>query len=338
MADTDNRQSRIDAQRGSNIQYNEDDLKGLLNNSGLYSPGDLRAGIYTKFNMFGFFNTHYRLGPTREYVFFTKPDLAIFLNSNDISASNLNIGTRTSEFLYAIESHPDVLRQLQLGLNNGNEPLSSLLYNMRSSNVEIPDLEAGEMETNVNMWGQKSFYRRSSTPSDADHNFSIEFTDTKFLDVFTFFKLYDLYEERKSFGYIDLCTDLRYRHYVFTKRLHDQMAIFKFIVGEDGSELIYWVKYYGVYPKNVPRSALGDLPDDGSIKFTVQFKANFIEDCNPLILEDFNQLSLRHYSNNGSKPLYDEEGGYVRNEFTYPPLVRTDVVDNRRRYFLVWRE
>ena len=337
MADEITQDPSVNIQKGENMTYNEDDLKGLLNNAGLFSRDELRTGMLTKFNMFGFFNTHYRLGPTREYVFFTKPDLAIF-NSNDISHSSLNPGTRTSEFLYAIETHKDVLRQLQLGLNNGNEPLSALLYNMRSSNVEIPDLEAGEMETATNMWGQKTFYRRSSTTSDTDHNFSIEFTDNKYLDVFTFFKLYDLYEERKSFGMIDLYTNYRYRKYVFERRLHDQMAIFKFIVGEDGSELIYWVKYYGVYPKNVPRSALGDLPDDGSIKFTIQFKANLIEDCNPVILEDFNQLSLRHYSNNGSKPLYDEEGGYVRNEFTYPPLVRTDVVEGRRRYFLVWRD
>lgn len=327
----------IQSQSGLYMTTEQDnnELIGLLHNSGLYTKDELYK-LYDKFNMFGFFNTHYRIGPTREYVFFTKPDLCIF-NSTHMSLSTLNAGTKTKEFYFATESHPNVLRQLQLGLNQ-NEPLSALLYNMRSSSLEIPDLESSEMETGTNMWGQKTFYRRASTASDTDHNFSLEFNDTKFLDVFTFFKLYDLYEERKAYGMIDLYTNSRYRNYIFTKRLHDQMAIFKFVVGEDGSELIYWVKYYGVYPKNVPRSALGDIPEDGNIKFTINFKANFIEDCNPVILEDFNQLSLKHYGNTGTKSLYVPEGGYVRNEFAYPPLIKKDVVDGRVRYFLMWRD
>lgn len=328
--------NRIREQSGMYIpDTSEQEFKGLLHNSGLYTKDELFK-LYDKFNMFGFFNTHYRLGPTREYVFFTKPDLCIF-NGRYMSLSTLNVGTRTKEFYFAMESHPYVLRQLQLGLND-SEPFSALLYNMRSSNLELPDSEAGEMETATNMWGQKTFYRRSSTTSDVDYNFSLEFNDTKFLDIYTFFRLYDLYEERKSFGCIDLWHDSRYRKYIYSKRLHDQMAIFKFVVGEDGSELIYWAKCYGVYPKNVPRSALGDIPEDGNIKFTIQFKASFVEDWNPVILEDFNQLSLKHYGNAGTKSLYIPEGGYVRNEFAYPPLIKKDVIDGRVRYFLMWRD
>lgn len=317
------------------VTYNTDGLKPALHNAGLFDKDDFR--IYDKFSMFGFYNTIGHMGRTREYVFFTKPDLYIFKGSQ-ISRANLHRGTTHKEFISAIDTHPEVLRQLQLRLNI-HEPLSALLYNMRASNVEIPNLEAAEMETGTNMWGQKTFYRRSSTMSNTDHNFSIEFNDNKYADVYTFFKLYDLYEEQKAYGVIPLHEDKDYYcpRYIIERRHHDQMAIFKFIVGEDGSELIYWTKFYGVYPKNVPRSVFGDMPEDGNLKITINFKANFIEDCNPLILEDFNILSAGHGYFTGNKSLYHPDG-FVRNEFVNPPYIVAKRRDGRIRYFLTWRD
>ena len=322
------------ASSSGQISYSEDDLKPVLHNAGLFDKEDFK--IYDKFSMFGFFNTVGRLGLTREYVFITKPDLFIFKNGQ-ISRSNLHRGTTHKEFISAIDTHPNVLRQLQYSLNT-YEPFSPLLYNMRSGNIDLPDLEAAEMETAVNMWGQKSFYRRSSTQSNTDHTFSIEFNDTKYGDVYTFFKLFDLYEEQKAYGLVPLYDSEYYRYtYIYGRRHHDQMALFKFIVGEDGSELIYWTKFYGVYPKNVPRSVFSDMPEDGNLKLTINFKANFIEDCNPLILQDFNELSGLHHTYTGSKDLYNTDG-FVRNEFVNPPYILARRVDNRLRYFLTWRD
>lgn len=313
------------------MPYDESSLKNVLHNAGIFEPDELETT--RKFSMFGFFNPSERLGPTFEYTFFTKPDL--FLFNGDLNTDNLTFKTR--EMISAVDTHPEVLRQLQLKLNP-DQPLSALLYNYRVSNMEIPDLEAGDMETATNMWGQKLFYRRSSSPSNVDYNFSMEFKDNKYLDVFTFFKLYDHYEEQKAYGTIPMNYSDYYKHnYIYERRLHDQMAVFKFIVGEDGSEIIYYAKAYGVYPKNVPNSVFGDLPEDGNLKFTVNFKANFVEDYNPLILGDFNELSELHKPINEVKGLYNP-AGYVRNDFAYPPFISYKVVNNRLRYFLKWRD
>lgn len=314
------------------IQYDEKVLTGALNNSGLFEKRDQK--IFEKFNMFGFLDVHGRLGKTFEYVFFTKPDLFIFTDNN-MSVSSLSPGCRTGEFMSAVYTNPGVLRELCLFLDK-NKALSPLLYNYRKSNLELPDLEAAEMESGVNMWGQKIFYRRSSTQSNTDYNFSMQFTDNKYLDIYTYFRLYDLYEELKAYGSIDLSTHDKYREYILNRVQHDQMSVYKFIVGEDGREILYYAKLYGVYPKNVPRSALGDIAEDGNLQITINFKANFVEDMNPMILQDFNILSAKYSSNSEFKALYNQDG-YVDNKFADPPFIVPRTVNGRTRYFFNWR-
>lgn len=309
------------------LSFNDNILENSLNNAGFFK--NLRQNIFNKFNMFGFYDTEDRLGKTFEYVFFTKPDL--FVDCSSLA--------NCIEFQSARQTNPEVINELCLS-RGSYRPFSALLYNYRKSNLELPDLEAGEMETGTNMWGQNTFYRRSSTSSNKDFNFTLQFNDNKYLDVYTYFKLYDKYEEWKAYGNIDLTENSRYLNYIWNKILHNQTAIYKFIVGEDGSEIIYYAKLYGVYPKNVPSSVFGDLSEEGNLSFSINFKANFMEDMNPLIIKDFNTLSS-YYPSSDFHKLYDENEGLVSNKFADPPFIssKTTVVNgqSRVRYYMRWR-
>ena len=66
--------------------------------------------------------------------------------------------------------------------------------------LDLPDIEANDEETSENMWGNKVVYRRASMTADDNYDFSVEFRDTRYLDVYMYFRLYDLYENRKSLG------------------------------------------------------------------------------------------------------------------------------------------
>ena len=148
-------------------------------------------------------------------------------------------------------------------------------------------------------------YRNSSYRSDEYNDFSIEFSDTKYLDCYLWFKTYDVYERKKAEGRI---TPTK-QEYTLNKIISDQITIFKFIVGEDGETLIHWSCFWGCYPKSVPRDTFSELPADGQLKFTINWHCSFQDDMDPLIIRHFNKLSDIMLSGTGAQiaPVYDEE-------------------------------
>jgi hypothetical protein len=174
--------------------------------------------------------------------------------------------------------------------------------------MDVPDISTNEIETSQNMFGTRLFYPTSSMKSDEDTEFSIEFEDTQFLEVYHLFKVWDTYRQLKYLGVVAP----RPEHIQF-KRLHDQMSIYKFIVDNDGETILYYAKAIGVYPKTISRSAFSEIQDKGSLRITVSFKlSGWFEDMEPNILEDFNQL-VRSWIGSGYNsasreiPLWDKE-------------------------------
>ena len=317
------------------ISVNYDDLKPIMQANGLFEREDMKDTEL--FIQHGYLDPYYRVGRTFEYVFFTKPDL--YITNTD---GSLHSGTALPLFVIATQLWKPSLRDLQYK-QSLNEPFSAILYNHRASNLDLPDLQADEIETGENMWGTKVFYRRSSVSSSDNFEFTMEFRDNKYLDTYMFFRLYELYEDRKAYGMIPLFRNDYYKYYILNKRLHDQMSVYKFIVGEDGRELIHWSKLYGVYPKTCPRSVFGDMPEDGNFKFSVTFKANFVEDMDPMILEDFNNLSRKYRPGKllpSEKPLFSISDGFVTNNAVRPPYFKIEESNRRngKKIVMLWGE
>lgn len=244
---------------------------------------------------------------TKEYIFITKPDLHLFKGE----APNPELTENSPFFADAIERYPDVARQLMYS-RDFSCPFSPLLSNAINGSVSLPGINAGSIETASNIYGTHLTYRGTSYDSDEQHDFDIEFKDTKYLEVYMFFKMYDMYERMKWKGLVSPTSFL----YTYRKILHDQMSLYKFVVGEDGMTLRYWAKMTGIYPTNVPRDAFSELAD-GEITYSINFKANWVEDMDPKILIDFNNTMKQYASNNAtfqksvlSKKYKDRLAGY----------------------------
>jgi hypothetical protein len=319
--------AKLGGQFGNQISANTDDLKESVNAYGLFEPGDIKE--FELFNTHGYLNPYDMMGTTFEYVFFTKPDL--YITDGGSCAKHC----KQPIFTNGLRQWPSVLDNLQLQRDQG-KPFNALLYNRRTSNLDLPDLEGGDIETSENMWGTKTHYRRSSITTNDSYDFSMEFWDDRRLSAYMFFRLYDEYETRKSYGLVNLHENSYYLKYVTDKRLHDQFAIFKFILGEDCRTIVHWSKLYGVYPKNVPRNAFSDMPADGIFKFTVQFKANWVDDMDPMILTEFNNLSSK-YGGFSEKQQYSDEGFY-RSAFGKPPYISSARGDRGLKYIMLWRD
>lgn len=316
------------------VRATDDTFGKLIRASGIQDSSLM--GFYDKFARFGYLDPYNALNTTREYVFITKPDLHIF-NGNNTGALNPEL-SNIPIWQDAFIRYKEVLKQLQYSVNDEYDPFVNILSNALKSNLDLPAITATEVETNENIYGTHMTYRRSSLTTDEHHEFSLEFEDTKYLEVYSWFKLYDEYCKLKDLGMVTPVDE----SYTINRILYDQMAAYKFIVGEDGESLLYWAKLWGVYPKNVPRDTFSDLSSaTNGLRFSINFHSIFVDDLDPTILAEFNQITLRNGRLPASSevlPLYDPSIQRISGEWASSPFIVKDTNTNTNQiYKLKWR-
>lgn len=308
----------------------------LLNSSGIYNRNDI--AWYTKFNRFGCVDPYNVVSTTREYLFFTKPNLHLFRGKDSNSGLNREIESYPI-FIEGNKNYKDVMEQLCFAVST-KQPFIKVLTNSVKNNLDLPAITSKEMDTPATIYGSKIFYNSSSESSDEDIEFSLEFEDTKYLEIYMLFKIWDEYTRYKSLGVITPPDD----GYTLEKVLHDQIAIYKFIVGDDGETILHYSKLFGVFPKGVPREAFSDSTRSGGLIYSVPFKASFVEDMNPIILREFNNTVAPAIRGLRDMPLYSNKlrapnGDWVNCPYVYAkPIKKIKSFDPRENsYVLRWR-
>ena len=308
---------------GNGIETSDKAIRNIMRESGLYRRKDMK--FYNTFFRYPRLDPYNMLPTSREYVFFTKPDLHIFsyldLRGEKVTGAQLQSQLKDNGvFKDLIErGYSITLSQLQASVSQNNGLFMNLLTNRKSSALDLTDIQADSYESARNYYGTAINYRKSSEPSDENVEFSIEFEDTKWFEVYLMFRAYDEYEKLKWYGKV---TPPR-QDYIWWKILHDQFGIFKFIVGDDGETILHWSQFWGVYPTNVPRSAFSDMPQDGHMKITISFKAQFVEDMNVNTIYDFNAICKQ----SPVKPQGDPVGIYdINNQRMITDSVQTPFI------------
>lgn len=253
------------------------------------------GALFNKTFRFGLYNPYGAITNAKEFIFFTKPDLHLYKDDEASKQSPTRNEGLESYFWDDMFSHKDrIIRLLQASYTNDAypDPFNHLLQNTVVSNLEVPSLNAPSVETSTNSYGVSLSYRGSSEESDDGPEFSLEFKDDRYLNVYSFFRAYEEYETLKKHGIL-----VPQKRYILNKVIHDQFSIYKFIVDEDMETIIYWGKYYGVYPTSLPRDAFSNDNFQDGLSFSINFKAAFYEDMRPEILYDFNTLGKDLYKN-----------------------------------------
>jgi len=297
---------------------------------------DVNNNYCKKFNRFGYIDPQNSLKTVREYVFFTKPDLNLLDNNGNLSGHLANIPF----FTRVAQTHKELLSLWQRSYE-GEDAIKTnfipLLTNTCRSSLELPSIDGTTLETNGTIYGDKLSYRWTSTESDTNHKFSIEFQEDKYLTLYTFFKIYDEYNKLKCLGKVNP-PDIE--KYVIRKILHDQFSAFKIIVDEDGETILYFAKCWGVYPMGVPRDIFSNLDDNlTQFKVPITFNATFVEDLDPMIIKDFNIAAGYQYEDgtitdkgykmlNNMCPIYDKEIDAVSGEWISCPFIVNGVSSN----------
>ena len=201
----------------------------------------------------------------------------------------------------------------------------TVLSNSVKNTLDLPGITAGNIETGVNIYGSSIDYRSDGYLSDEKHSFTLEFEDTKYLELYHLFKAYEEYERLKKFGIVsppDVENTGKYTRYHKFRELHDQMAIYKFVLDEDYETIIYYACLYGVYFETVPRDSFSDMKVDGGLRYSISMKAAFVDDMNPQILINFNKLIKDNMIVPTTKlPVYNSQYDSVDGRWASIPLI-----------------
>ena len=316
--------------------FNLSEMNQALWANGLYNREDIQW--YSKFNRFGYTDPYNSINGTREYLFFTKPDLHIVTPYTN----NLNPELKNQPYFYElINRYPDIIAQLQQSNGIGDKgPFMAILSNAVKNTLDLSAISTTTIDTAANIYGTNYNYRGWGYTSDENVDFSLEFEDTRNLEIYNLVKAYEEYERLKKLGLvsppnIDGATSHNGRcfsYYIKNKILHDQFSLYKFVVEEDGETLLYYAKLWGVFFKNVPRDAFSDMSNDSTLKYSLDFEAAFLDDLNPTILTDFNQLVLPYINNTKDFPIYNTEKRRMNGGWARMPIISKESKNNSKSW------
>ena len=315
---------------GPNITNHE--LRSIRSAITMYDRRDIKCA--TKFARFGYIDPYNSLSTTREYLFFTKPDLNIFDGTDDTK-----LNSYTSKIPYFCDlfnnGYIESLRHLQLSTAESRKqgPFMNMLSWAVTSQLDLPSVTSGSTETSENLYGTSMQYMSSDFSSDEKFEFTLDFSDTKFLDIYHIFKAWVEYSRYKSRGLI-----APKRQYIFNKVLHDQISVYKFIV-DDTQTIIHYSKVWGVFPMNIAREVFGNTTSNTGLSFSQSFMGVFVDDLDPMILSDFNTIVEPYCRGRKDMKLYNDSMGMVNTELANIPYVKRihSQLDGYYRYKLMWR-
>lgn len=310
---------------GEDGKYKSFEFKNLnktLAANGIFNKYKSRP--YNEISRFGYLPIHETESVTREYLFFTKPDLNIFGDGSGMDfdyAVSLNSKLQAIPFFVETNTrNGNALRQLQYSVKDtrsAKNPFMYLLSNNVTSKLDLPGISAESKESTANIMGTSIQYRGHSYKSDNGYDFSLSFRDTKYLEIYTLLKAYDEYMRLLKTGEI-----APMKKYIENRIISEQFSIYKFLVGEDGETILYFAKLTGCYFTDVPRGDMSDPGNEG-FKFSVSFHAQFVEDSNPMIINEFNRITPGNDLLNDGKvaKVYDNVNNVVDNTWVRWPKI-----------------
>lgn len=335
-------------------------IKRNVNAPTAWTANQLYKHTFTHFNRFKMDFPDLNLKGTRAAIFVTRPCLNLLMNNDDGS-----IGIRDSTKItkaderkrageggviadiriYNLLKENITLGEL-LSLKNKcskehglNEHQFNPLLSNQAYGIDVKDDQVDVLETGETVTGYKMQYSKHNNKSMGLDSVTVKYKELHDLSVT---KLHQIWVDYQSDVYKGILNP-RYR-YIWKKELDYLCNIYYFLLAEDNETILFWSKYYGAFPVNVPKSVLSydrgsqvNLPE-----VSVTYNYIFKEDLSPQALVEFNEDSgITDFSGTNKvqyKPTY--EPGTLRTGSTWVgcPFVESydkqNGLDNPKSYGL----
>lgn len=292
------------------------------------SEPDIKEELYKKFNRFRKAFPELYLNNSFSQVFFTRPDLNILNETGDALHEQVRLDPT---FYYLFNQHPSLLHSLTYDRKNLQGHDFNVYLSNSAESFEVPDEYIETQEHGETLTGWKMQYGRHNIRSNTAGNFSISYTDDRDVSLYKMHKLWLNYISMVYRG------ELKPREEYIKRRILDYVcSVYYFILAPDGETVLFWTKYFGVFPTNVSSSALSwskgnhvKLPN-----YNINYAYSWKEDFSPLTLAEFNFNGVHSGGAADIKYLKTYEPGLVTTGRTLvgPPFIETQVDPKTKRY------
>jgi len=235
------------------------------------------------------------------YIFITKPDLNLTKNlkseSYTVDERQTNISmskdsalynTLQSGFMeYIARNYPDVIDSLTCN-NSGKQSFIPLLFNHFKS-FSLEDQSTSEGNYNETWRGYSQKLPTTAAPSFNGGNFSITYDETNPPLVTFLHKVWFDYMEGVKFNQM-----MPSLNSINRREIDYSASLYYFLLAPDGETIVFWGKYTGIFPQNVPYSSFsgGDISARNLIQVSISYVYNHKEFLEPSILVDFNDTFM----------------------------------------------
>lgn len=258
------------------------------------------------------------------HVFFVRPDCNLLENGKLIDSNQDSI------FTYAWKHTPDMIRELVQ--KNGTSKHDFMLSISNATASFSPSDEYINTDSYGKTYtGYKIAYGKNNTESKTAGTFNITFKDDRNLHIYQIHRLWIEYINGVYRGKI-----APKHEYVIKKILDYASCCYYFVTAEDGETIIFWSKYYGVFPTTIPVGqyswAEGNVITQPTLDISYQY--SFKEDFNPYTFVEFNYNSRVEGTNAIYLPTYDKNLGHVGRTWVGAPFVeRVETTGNNPYQF-----
>lgn len=282
----DNGIYRLDYSTNDYYQYEKELRKSL--NIDVDGQNDLFRRNNKSYNRFKLAMPDRTLEKGFVHIFMTRPDCNMLSRTN---GKLLDQCAHDPTAVYAYGHCPEILRELQIssGYDGYTNEFNLLLSNLASG------FSLSDEELTYDIYG-KSYQRtgiafaRNNMESKGSGTFDIKYTDDRDLHIYHLHKVWTDYINNVYRG-----KWLPLAKYMYEKVIDYACCLYYFLVAEDGESILFWSKYYGVFPVSIPSSAFSW--DEGSLiqapQVNIRYVYSFKEDFNPLSLVEFNANTIR---------------------------------------------
>lgn len=228
------------------------------------------------------------LRQTFGHIFFMRPDLNIIKAQGSSASFELNANAANDpRFSYVAKNNPEVIKSLSRYGYSGH--YFSMLLSNAASGTSLQD-EALKTDTFGDTWtGHKIPYGKHNSESMSSGTFDVHYEDDSMLSIYQIHKLWVEYISRVYRGTF-VATDKNIRE----KILDYATSVYYFLCAEDFETILFWAKYTGVFPNNVPSSTIGSWNVDSPLKmpsYDITYSYAFKEEYNPFLFTEFNNMS-----------------------------------------------
>ena len=272
---------------------------------------NLASSMYNRFKLPNY-NEMLRNG--FPHLFFVRPSCNIIGTDGNLVADNKH----HSLFQYAKLHSPNILKELSgKNANKSHDFMLSLSNAASSFNSNDEGIETGTYGSTYT--GYNIIYGKNDIKSKTSGSFSVDLKDDRNFTIYQIIRCWVEYISGVYRGELAPKTSD-----VLEKTLDYPGALYYIITAEDGETILFWSKYYGVFPTNIPTTQYSWAKNTtvSNPELTVDFAYSFKKDFVPETIMEFNtNAGVGVEAVSDYEPVFDEEIGVGAKTWVGTPFI-----------------